>query len=115
MTKMTKTIALAAVTGCLFASGAAAGPLLLSEAEMDSVVAGSSSVTFTDAFVCPVITTDAVLNGPGEAIYGGDYTIVGPDHLYIPDNATTRGTPGGDHAQPGDTDYTAIWAGNPPQ
>lgn len=113
MTQMTKTIALATVAGCLFASGASAGPLLLSDTEMDSVVAGSTSVTFTDAFVCPVITTAAVTNGPGMPISDGDYTIVGPDHLYIPDNATTRGSPAGDHAKPGDTDYTAIWAGNP--
>lgn len=111
MTQMTKTIALATVAGCLFASGASAGPLLLSESEMDSVVAGATHRV--SGFVCPVITTDGVLNSPkGAAIGEGHYTIIGPD-VAVPVHATNdngAGTPGGDHLQPGEVGYTAIWA-----
>ncbi len=67
----------------------------------------------TDGFVCPVISTDAVLHSPkGVAIGEGDYTIAGPD-VSVPVHATNAdgaGTPPGPHAAPGDTDYTAIWA-----
>lgn len=69
---------------------------------------------FTDGFVCPVISTDAVLNSPkGGAIAGGDYTIGGPT-VTVPLHATNddgAGSPGGDHARPGDTTYTAVWGG----
>jgi len=44
-------------------------------------------------------------------IGGGDYTVAGPD-VSVPSHATNQdgeGTPGGEHASPGDTDYTAIW------
>jgi hypothetical protein len=65
-----------------------------------------------DGFVCPVISTDAVLNSPrAGTLSGGDYTIGGPD-VSVPIHATNAngsGTPGGDHSQPGDTDYSAIW------
>jgi hypothetical protein len=68
-----------------------------------------------DAFVCPVITTDAVLNSPkGAAIGEGHYTIGGPS-VVVPEDATNadgEGTPPGPHSQPGDPDYTAIWSGN---
>ena len=121
MTKAPMTIIVAAVAGCLVASGASAGPVLLSDAEMDSVVAGStagsSDVMTTDGFVCPVLTTDAVLknsdkNG-SQPIGEGHYTIAGPDGLTVPVHATNGGgdgTPPGPHSEPGDTDYTAIWA-----
>jgi len=68
----------------------------------------------TDGFVCPVITTESVLNSPNaQAIGGGDYSIIGPN-VTVPTHATNgngAGTPGGPHSSPGDSDYTAIWAG----
>lgn len=97
-------IALSAIATCLFASSAYATPVSLSDAQMDVVSGGS--------FVCPVISTEAVLNSPnGAAIGGGDYSIIGPD-VVVPMHATNdngAGTPGGDHASPGDSTYTAIW------
>jgi len=67
----------------------------------------------TDGFVCPVVSTDAVLNSPkGGAIGEGHYTIIGPD-VSVPILATNdggEGTPPGPHSEPGDSDYTAVWA-----
>lgn len=99
------------VAGCLLASMAVAKePIALSAAQMDAVAAGG--VERVDGFVCPVITTDAVLNSPkGGPIGEGHYTIGGPD-VSVPMHATNgdgTGTPPGPHSQPGDTDYTAIW------
>ncbi|MHC4093601.1 MAG: hypothetical protein ACYSVY_25575 [Planctomycetota bacterium] len=103
-------VSLAAIA-LMWAASAHAGPVTLSAAQMDSVAA--AGVETVDGFVCPVITTDAVLNSPnGGAIYGGDYTIIGPD-VAVPVFATNdngAGAPTGAHAQPGDTSYTAIWA-----
>jgi len=111
MTKRTLKVALAAAAGCLLASGAYAAPVSLSAAQMDAVAAGG--VETVSGFVCPVISTDAVLNSPnGAAIAGGDYTIGGPD-VTVPvfaTNADGAGSPGGAHAAPGDTNYTAIWS-----
>lgn len=69
-------------------------------------------------FVCPVLGGQAgddhgdsepgAIKPLGET---GDYTIPGPD-VNVPEFATNdngEGTPGGDHASPGDTTYTAIW------
>ncbi|HEY4516697.1 MAG TPA: hypothetical protein VJG64_02020 [Candidatus Paceibacterota bacterium] len=77
-------------------------------------VMSHAAVEKTDGFVCPVITTDAVLNSPKGGALGdtGDYTIGGPD-VNVPVHATNgdgTGVPAGDHASPGDTDYSAIWA-----
>ena len=111
MLKQKMRILTALFTGCLFVSGANAKPLTLSEAQLDSVAAGG--VERVDGFVCPVITTDAVLNSTnGMAIGEGHYTIIGPD-VMVPVHATNgngQGIPPGPHSQPGDTDYTAIWA-----
>lgn len=111
MTRATTKMALALFATGLFASGAYAGPVSLTAAQMDSVAAGG--VETTTGFVCPVISTDAVLNSPnGATIGGGDYSIIGPD-VTVPVHATNgngAGTPGGPHSSPGDTDYTAIWA-----
>jgi len=67
----------------------------------------------TDGFVCPVITTNAVLHSPkGVAIGEGHYTIAGPN-VTVPVLATNddgAGTPPGPHLQPGDVGYTAVWA-----
>jgi len=103
------------VGGMLLASGAYAGPITLTEAQLDAVAAGGVGTEI--GFVCPVISTDAVLNSPkGGAIYGGDFTILGPT-VYVPVRATNdngAGAPGGPHVGPGDTGYTAIWNGPPP-
>lgn len=102
-----------AVTGSLLLAGSvSAAPITLSDEQMDNIAAGG--VETVDGFICPVISTDAVLNSPNGAgpIGEGDYTIVGPS-VSIPLHATNgdgAGTPGGSHSNPGDTDYTAIWA-----
>ena len=77
-------------------------------------VISEAAVEKTDGFVCPVISTAAVLNSPKGAALGntGDYTIGGPE-VSVPMHATNAdgaGTPPGPHAAPGDSDYTAIWA-----
>lgn len=70
---------------------------------------------FTDAFVCPVITTENVLHSPkaGELGVEGHYTIGGPTLQHgVPVHATNdegAGTPEGPHDAPGDAGYTAIW------
>lgn len=65
-----------------------------------------------DGFVCPVISTDAVLHSPkGAALPSGEYTI-GAHAVSVPITATNdngAGSPGGSHASPGDNTYTAIW------
>ena len=105
------TLALAVAIAGLLASSAYAGPILLSDAQMDAVAAGG--VERVEGFVCPVIKTDGVLNSPkGIMIGGGHYSILGPD-VMVPIHATNgdgAGTPPGPHSAPGDTDYTAIWA-----
>ena len=95
----------------ILAASAHAEPVSLSEAQMDSVAA--AGVETVSGFVCPVITTANVLNSPNSAAIGeGHFTILGPD-VSVPLFATNdggAGAPGGPHAQPGDTSYTAIWA-----
>lgn len=111
MWKLTVKELLMVVGALLVAGGASAAPVGLTDAQMDEVAAGG--VERVDGFVCPVITTDGVLNSPkGAAIAGGHYTIIGPD-VAVPLHATNgdgAGSPGGAHSQPGDTDYTAVWA-----
>ena len=104
----------AVFTTCLFASGAYAAPISLNEAQMDSVAAGG--VETVDGFVCPAISTDAVLkNDKFFAIGDGYYSFHGPD-VSVPVKATNAngdGRPGGEFSAPGDTDYTAIWGFRP--
>ena len=104
------TIVLTVMVAGLLTTGVHAAPITLNGGQMDSVAAGG--VERVDGFVCPVITTDGVLNSPrGAAIGEGHYTIIGPT-VSVPAHATNgngSGTPPGPHAQPGDTDYTAIW------
>lgn len=72
----------------------------------------------TDAFICPVITTENVLHSPkgidiADAPDGtAHYSISGPQPLRLPVHATNQdgaGDPMGLHAAPGDEGYTAIW------
>lgn len=111
MLKFTAKQVFVVVSTLLLAGGVSAAPVELTHAQLDEVAAGG--VERVDGFVCPVITTDGVLNSPnGAAIAGGHYTIIGPD-VAVPMHATNgngAGSPGGSHSQPGDTDYTAIWA-----
>lgn len=112
MLKLTAMIGTVVTTSFLLTGNVFAVPLTLSDDQMDAVAAGG--VEKVDGFVCPVISTDAVLNSPKGAgpIGEGDYTIIGPN-VSIPLHATNgdgTGTPGGSHSNPGDTDYTAIWA-----
>ena len=105
-----KKITMAVIT-CFMAGKAFATPTPLTESQSDRVTAGvAPSPT---GFVCPVISTENVLNSPKGAALGdtGDYTIAGPV-VSVPMHATNgdgTGVPGGPHSSPGDTDYTAIW------
>jgi len=99
------------ITGMLSATALRAEPVSLNEAQMDAVV--GAGVDTVEGFVCPVLTTAAVLNSPkgGELGIEGYYTIGGPD-VVVPVHATNAdgsGSPSGPFSQPGDTDYTAIW------
>ena len=72
---------------------------------------------FTDGFICPVITTENVLNSPkgidiADAPDGtAHYSISGP-FVSVPVHATNQDGAGdlmGLHAAPGDEGYSAIW------
>ncbi|MBW2451990.1 MAG: hypothetical protein JRE16_05325 [Deltaproteobacteria bacterium] len=108
-----KKITIIVAVGLMMAIGAYAEPIPLSHVQMDSITAGG--VERVDGFVCPVITTDAVLNSPKGGMLGieGFYTIGGPD-VMVPVHATNGAgngnNPGGPFSQPGDLNYTAIWA-----
>lgn len=97
----------------IWAASAHAQPVSLTEVQMDSVAAGG--VERVDGFVCPVITTENVTNAKNGGPLGieGFYTVGGPD-VSVPVHATNGAgngnNPGGPFSQPGDTDYTAIWA-----
>jgi hypothetical protein len=77
--------------------------------------AAAEQPEFTEAFVCPVLGEHVGEHGNAdvfEVIGGGDLTIIATDPgdpIMVPVMATTDGSPGGAHASPGDTDYTAIW------
>lgn len=107
--------ALLAMATMICAASAQARPVPLSSAQMDVVAAGG--VETVEGFVCPVITTSAVLAAPngGELGVEGYYTIGGPD-VTVPKRATNgegTATPSGPFSAPGDTDYTAIWGVRP--
>jgi hypothetical protein len=93
--------------------------------------AGPGAAVASADFVCPVLGASGTNGADGLAkaqangnenlaqIGGGDWSTIGPDvgkgQGGVPDQATntnpdgSTGTPGGDHASPGDTGYTAIW------
>jgi hypothetical protein len=76
----------------------------------------AAPVEKTDGFVCPVLNENSAagLKNPNAVPIGeGHYTILGPD-VSVPYGATNgdgAGIPPGPHSEPGDTDYTAVWAG----
>jgi hypothetical protein len=76
-----------------------------------------------DPFVCPVLTVSeqaAANSGKFNSLGDGEYTFA-PGNAGTTDfngnvpllatNGGGTGTPGVDHASPGDSDYTAIWSG----
>jgi ABC-type phosphate transport system substrate-binding protein len=78
-------------------------------------------------FVCPVLTISdqaAANSDRFNSIGNGQYTFApgaaGSADTFngnVPNLATNSegsGSPGGAHAAPGDSSYTAIWSGNPP-
>ena len=72
----------------------------------------------TDAFVCPVLNETVGEHNPNAfPIADGDYSLFPggePRTISVPTGATNGdgvGSPGGAHSSPGDSDYTAIWAG----
>ena len=87
--------------------------------------AGAAAADFT----CSVLGANGTNGAQGVAkaaangnpnlmqIGGGDWSTIGPEvgNGGVPDQATTTlpdgspGTPGGEHASPGDSGYTAIW------
>ncbi len=83
--------------------------------------AAAATPETTDAFVCPVLGETAGENIPHAIEIGeGDYSFLpggpesGSQELNIPIHATNgdgEGTAPGTHSGPGDSDYTAIWAG----
>ena len=88
--------------------------------------AASSPERAEEPFVCPVLTVNqrAVEHaGKFNEIGEGQYTFgpgaAGSTETFngnVPTHATNAdgaGSPGGSHSAPGDTDYTAIWSGNP--
>ena len=87
-------------------------------------IAAASEDRPAEDFVCPVLGANgnthaqdglagAQANGNPNLmqIGGDDWSTIGPEvgNGGVPDRATTDGTPGGAHARPGDSNYTAIW------
>jgi hypothetical protein len=102
---------LLAAAASLVSTAALAAPNPFEPPQFDPEVAGVQQTS--DGFVCPVISTDSVLNSPkGGTLSGGDYTIGGPD-VSVPTHATNddgAGSPGGAHVAPGDPNYSPIWS-----
>ena len=110
MTKMMMKVVLATAATVLLAANAYAGPVTLSATQMDAVAAGGAPSP--TGFVCPVISTDAVLNAKNGIQINGAYSVLGPV-VRVPVGATNgegTGSPGGTFASPGDAGYTAIWS-----
>jgi hypothetical protein len=105
-----KFVLLAGAAASLAAAPALAAPIRFDAPQFQPEVAGAQQTS--DGFVCPVISTDSVLNSPkGGTLSEGDFTIGGPD-VTVPTRATNddgAGSPDGAHASPGDTTYSAIW------
>jgi len=92
--------------------------LVVALSAFSATAAFASGGDTTEAFVCPVLGGQAG-SGAGNSspdvfitIADGDTSILGPD-VAVPLTATNddgAGSPGGEHASPGDDGYTAIWA-----
>jgi hypothetical protein len=78
-----------------------------------------------DPFVCPVLKVPAQAHGSGQFadLGNGESTILpgnaGSGETFngkVPNHATNAdgaGAPDDTHSSPGDTDYGAVWSGNP--
>ena len=112
MIKTTLKLAMAfAITG-LLASNASAGPVQLSDAQMDGVAAGS--------FVCPVFKAVVGEHNPNAGpIANGYFTLIpgplpsgDPRQISVPMHATNddgAGFPSSSFAVPGKPGYSPIW------
>ena len=112
MKNITMKVAILAAAS-LISTGVYAESIELTDTQMDGVAAGGSETT--SGFICPVISSDAVLHSPMSAQpEAGLYTIIGPN-VTVSSGATntladgTSGNPHGAYASPGDVGYTAIW------
>jgi hypothetical protein len=79
----------------------------------------------SDPFVCPVLKVSEQAAGNVDhfaSLGDGNYTILpgnaGSQETFngnVPTDATNSdgsGSPGGEHASPGDAGYSAVWSGN---
>jgi hypothetical protein len=103
---MRRIVPTAAAAALVWAGAVAAAP-------PSSGQSATTTNTTSSGFVCPVISTDQVLNSPkGSTLSEGDFTISGPD-VTVPTNTTNgdgTGSPTGAHQSPGDPNYSAIWS-----
>jgi hypothetical protein len=116
MIKTTLKLAMAFAIAGLLASNASAGPVQLSNAQMDGVTAGS--------FVCPVLNPVVGEHNKNTfGIAGGYYSLLpgstpqdGPRHqISVPMHATNdngAGSPGS-FVAPGEPGYSPIWYTSP--
>jgi len=87
MTKTKLELACALFAGSLLSAGAHAAAVPLNASQLDSVAAGG--VEKVDGFVCPVISTDSVLNSPkGGALGVEGYYTIGATGVHVPVHAT---------------------------
>jgi hypothetical protein len=105
----------------LIATSAVAGVMGLSASSAMAATPDRAS----DPFVCPVLKVSdqaAANNDHFKPLADGNYTILpgnaGSQETFngnVPTDATNSdgaGSPGGEHAAPGDAGYSAVWSGN---
>jgi hypothetical protein len=101
---------------------------VVSAAALAGLPASASAATpdrASDPFVCPVLTISqqAAANvdrfhqiGDGQYTFApgnaGSSTTFNGNVPNLATNSDGAGSPGGTHAAPGDTNYTAIWSGD---
>ena len=99
------------------------GRILIVLGVAGAIVAGPGAGAALADFVCPVVPVSEQAQANSKAsfitISGGDTSILpgkagdsASSPVDVPDGATNQdgaGSPGGAHASPGGSDYTAIW------
>ena len=80
-------------------------------------VASANMPDPAEGFICPVLGGQAGENGNanGITVTPNFSTVIGPE-VVVPSHATNldgAGSPGGEYASPGDTNYSAIWGVRP--
>jgi hypothetical protein len=98
--------------------------LLIAAIAVTAFLVGPGAGAAMADFVCPVLPISeqakahATANDQFITVSGDDASILPgkagntTDTVSVPDNATNQdgsGSPGGDHATPGESGYTAIW------